>query len=76
MFSICTALTQEEIDQLVARLFDKDSLTPQPANVPTPFSNKNPPPVVRASSFTNVTILITDKSILLIILGALPRPSH
>jgi hypothetical protein len=76
MISICTALTQEEIDQLVACLFDKDPLTPWPASVPMPFSNKNPPPVVRASSFTNVTIFITDESVLLVILGALPRPSY
>jgi hypothetical protein len=75
-FSICIALNQEEIDQLVARLFDKDPPTPCPASVPTPFSWENLPPVVRASPFTNATIFITDNSILLVILGALPQPSH
>jgi hypothetical protein len=62
MLPICTTLTQEEIDQLVARLFDKDPPTLQLASVPTPFSSENPPPVVRASSFTNVTIFTADKS--------------
>jgi hypothetical protein len=60
----------------MARLFDKYPPTPWPATVPTSFFSENPPPVVRASSFTNVTIFITDKSILLMILGALPQPSH
>jgi hypothetical protein len=32
--------------------------------------------MVRASSSTNVTLFITDNSVLLVILGALPRPSH
>jgi hypothetical protein len=60
----------------MARLFDKDMPTPRPASVPTPFFSEYPPPMVRASSFTNVTIFIADKSVLLVILGALPRPSH
>jgi hypothetical protein len=47
-----------------------------PASVPMPFSSENPPAVVRASPFTNVTIFIADNSILLMILGALPQPSH
>jgi hypothetical protein len=42
-FSVCIALTQEEKDQLVARLFDKDPPTLWPASVPTPFSSENPP---------------------------------
>jgi hypothetical protein len=66
-----TTLTQEEIDQLVARLFDKDPPTPRPASMPTPFSSENPPPVVRPSSFTNATIFIADKSVLLMTLGVL-----
>jgi hypothetical protein len=37
------ALAQEEIDQLVAHLFDKDPSTPRPAGVPTSFSNDPPP---------------------------------
>jgi hypothetical protein len=76
MLSICTTLTQEEIDQLMARLFDKNPPTLRPASVPTPIFSENPPPVVRASSFTNVTIFIADESILLVILEALPRPSY
>jgi hypothetical protein len=76
MLPICTALTQEDIDQLVALLFNKDPPTLRPASVPTPFSCENPPPVVTASSFTNVTIFIADESILLVILGSLPRPSY
>jgi hypothetical protein len=76
MLPIYTALTQKEIDQLMARMFDKDPPTSWTASVPTPFSSKNPPPGVRASSFTNVTIFIADKFVLLVILGALPRPSY
>jgi hypothetical protein len=76
MLPIGIALTPKEIDQLVACLFDKDPPTPRPASMPTPFSNENPPRVVRASSFTNVTIFIVDESILLVILGALPQPSY
>jgi hypothetical protein len=55
----------------VARLFDKDPPTPRPASVPMPFSSVNPPPMVRAFSFTNVTIFIADKSVLFMILGVL-----
>jgi hypothetical protein len=73
MFSICIALIHKEIDQLMTRLFDKDPPTPRPASVPMPFFSENSLPVVRASSFTNVTIFIADKSVLLVILGALPR---
>jgi hypothetical protein len=60
----------------MARLFDKGPPTLQPTGMPTPFSSENPPPVVRASSFTNVTIFITDNFVLFMTLGALPRPSH
>jgi hypothetical protein len=56
----------------VAHLFDKDPPTLWPASVATPFFSENPPPVVRASSFTNVSIFITDESVLLVILGVLP----
>jgi hypothetical protein len=65
-----------EIDQLVACLFDKDLPTPWPASVPTSFSSENPPPVVRVSSFSDVFVLIADKSVLLVNLGALPRSSY
>jgi hypothetical protein len=60
----------------VAHLFDKDPPTLRPTIVPTAFSNENPLLVVRDFSFTHVTIFITDKSVLLMILGTLPRPSH
>jgi hypothetical protein len=56
----------------MACLFDKDPPTLQPTGMPTPFSSENPPPVVRASSVTNVTIFITDNSVLFMTLGALP----
>jgi hypothetical protein len=69
-------LTQAEIDRLVARLFDMDPLTLWPASVPAPFSSKNPPHAVRVSSFSDVPIVNTDKSILLVNLGALPRSSY
>jgi hypothetical protein len=36
-----TALTQAEIDHLMARLFDKDSPALQPASVHVPFSSEN-----------------------------------
>jgi hypothetical protein len=42
-FLSCTVLTQIEINQFVAHLFDKDPSTARPASVPTPFSSKNPP---------------------------------
>jgi hypothetical protein len=57
-------------------LFDKDPPMSWHTSVPTHFSSENPPPVVRASPFANVTIFIADNSVLLVILGALPRPSH
>jgi hypothetical protein len=40
-------MSQEEIDGFVARLFDKDPLTARPDTLPLPYSNENPPPLVR-----------------------------
>jgi hypothetical protein len=53
-----TALIQAEIDRLVARLFDKDPPTPQPATMPVPFSSENPPHVVRVLAFLMLFIFI------------------
>jgi hypothetical protein len=53
-----TALIQAEIDRLMARLFDKDPPTPQPASMPVPFSSENPPHVVRVSAFPMLFIFI------------------
>jgi hypothetical protein len=46
-----TALTQYEIDRLVAGLFDKDLQTLWPASMPAPFFSENPPPVMTVSAF-------------------------
>jgi hypothetical protein len=56
----------------MAHLFDKDPPTLWPASVPMPFPSENSPPVVRAFSFTNVTIWNAYKSVLLVIQGVLP----
>jgi hypothetical protein len=53
----CTALNQEEIDQVMAHLFDKDLPTPQPAGVHVPFSNENLPPEVKISSLSDILYL-------------------
>jgi hypothetical protein len=42
--------------------------------VSKPFSSENYPPVVRASSFTNVTIFIVDNPTLFMILGVYSDP--
>jgi hypothetical protein len=52
-----TALTQYEIDRLVAGLFDKDLQTLWPASMPAPFFSENPPPVVTVSAFSDVLYL-------------------
>jgi hypothetical protein len=56
----------------MAHLFDMNPPMLWLASLPMPFSSENPPSVVRASCSTNVTIFITDNSVLLVILGALP----
>jgi hypothetical protein len=53
-----TALTQAEIDRLVAHLFDKDLPTLLPTSVPAPFSSENPPPMVRVFAFLMLFIFI------------------
>jgi hypothetical protein len=45
------ALPQEEINRFVAQLFDQDPATARPADLPLPYSSKNPPPSVRATLF-------------------------
>jgi hypothetical protein len=55
--STCTALTQAEIDWLVAHLFDKDPPTLWRASVPVPFYTKNPPPAVRVPALSDVLYL-------------------
>jgi hypothetical protein len=69
----CIALTQEEIDPLVARLFNNDPPTLRPASVPTPFSSENLFPEVRVSSLSYIPYLhcLTNLSCLFIS-GALP----
>jgi hypothetical protein len=68
-----TTLTQAEIDQLVACLFDKDLPTPQPA----PFSSENPPPVVRVSFFFRCSLSsLLNKPVLLVNLQGLYPDRH
>jgi hypothetical protein len=45
------ALSQEQIDEFVAYLFDKGVPTACPDNLSLPFSRDNPPPSVRALAF-------------------------
>jgi hypothetical protein len=53
----CITLTWVEIDQFMARLFDKDPPTPRPARVPPPFSSDNLPPEVRVSPLSDILYL-------------------
>jgi hypothetical protein len=46
----------------VARLFDKDPPTARPADLPLPFSSKNPPHLVRVSVILIILQPITDIS--------------
>jgi hypothetical protein len=55
----CIALSQEEVDRFVGRLIDKDPPTAWPANLPLPYSRKNPPPSVR----TTVILIILQPAI-------------
>jgi hypothetical protein len=48
------ALTADEIDGFVARLFDKGVPTAHPDAVPMAFSSENPPPLVRVLFFLNL----------------------
>jgi hypothetical protein len=54
LFFYPVALTADEIDGFVARLFDRGVPTARPDVVPLPFSSENPPPLVRVLSFLNL----------------------
>jgi hypothetical protein len=47
----CIVLSQEEVDEFVGQLFDKDPPTTWPADLPLPYSSENLPPSVRATVF-------------------------
>jgi hypothetical protein len=49
----CTTLSEEEVDWIVGRLFDKDPPTAWPTDLPLHYSNKTPPPSVRATIFSD-----------------------
>jgi hypothetical protein len=50
---------QEEIDGFMARLFDKDSSTARPDDLPLPYSSDNPPSLVRIT----ILLIILDHAI-------------
>jgi hypothetical protein len=54
LFFYPVALTADEIDGFVARLFDRGVPTARPDAVPLPFSSENPPPLVRVLFFLNL----------------------
>jgi hypothetical protein len=54
LFFYPVALTVDEIDGFVARLFDRRVPTARPDAIPLPFSSENPPPLVRVLSFLNL----------------------
>jgi hypothetical protein len=54
LFFYPVALTADEIDEFVARLFDRGVPTACPDAVPLPFSSENPPPLVRVLQFLNL----------------------
>jgi hypothetical protein len=49
----CIVLSQEEADWLMGQLFDKDLPIAWPADLPLPYSSKNPHPSVRATVFSD-----------------------
>jgi hypothetical protein len=55
LFFYPVALTADEIDEFVAHLFDRSVPTVRPDVVPLPFSNENPPPLIRVLSFLNLS---------------------
>jgi hypothetical protein len=55
LFFYPVALTVDEIDGFVARLFDRGVPTARPDAVPLPFSSENPPPLVRVLFFLNLS---------------------
>jgi hypothetical protein len=54
LFFYPVALTTDEIDEFVARLFDRGVPTACPNAVPLPFSSENPPPLVKVLFFLNL----------------------
>jgi hypothetical protein len=54
LFFYPVALTADEIDGFVARLFDRSVPTARLDAVPLPFSSENPPPLVRVLFFLNL----------------------
>jgi hypothetical protein len=54
LFFYPVALTTDEIDEFVARLFDRGVPTACPDAVPLPFSSENPPPLVKVLFFLNL----------------------
>jgi hypothetical protein len=57
LFFYPVALTADEIDRFVARLFDRGVPTARPDAVPLPFSSENPPPLVRVLFFLNLSLI-------------------
>jgi hypothetical protein len=55
LFFYPVALTADEIDGIVAHLFDRGVPTVRPDAVPLPFNSENPPPLVRVLSFLNLS---------------------
>jgi hypothetical protein len=51
-------MSQKEIDGFVARLFDKDPPTARPVILPLPYTNENPPPLVRITIILPTFFLI------------------
>jgi hypothetical protein len=47
----------DEIDEFIARLFDRGVPTARPNAVPLPFSSENPPPLVRVLFFLNLFLI-------------------
>jgi hypothetical protein len=47
----------DEIDEFIARLFDRGVPTACPNAVPLPFSSENPPPLVRVLFFLNLFLI-------------------
>jgi hypothetical protein len=54
LFFYHVALTADEIEEFIARLFDRGVPTARPDAVPLPFSSENPPPLVTVLFFLNL----------------------
>jgi hypothetical protein len=57
-FLFHAAMSQKEIDGFVAHLFDKDPPTARPVILPLPYTNENPPPLVRITIILPTFFLI------------------